>query len=178
MGFFCGRGPGLYTFPFAIDFAEKFEKEIRAARAFLDMSKGDKERRSKLAEKYERLSKMTLKEYVEEYFHDQTIGIDKRVKGLLSKEDLEDAARTRRKPVSIVKVEGRGWENFLQRVIAVSRGKIRDRQWTARFPSEQYHLKDLFFKINEPSISRIAGNVRGQEGSLYFFGDRRRTSVF
>lgn len=129
-----------------IDFAERLDRDIKAARALLDISKGDKERYAKFAGQYERLSKMPLSIYIDEYFE----GKDEK----------------------LVKADSGELEIFFQDVIAVSRGRITDRQWTKRFPSERHHLKDLFFRADEPEAIKLSGYFKGDSKTFYMISDK------
>lgn len=127
-----------------MDFAKKLEDDRASYRALLRMSSGKKsspdDRRidSGLKAIHDRLSKTSLEEYV--------------------------AGKT--KGARIVEVRSDRWAMFFGDVIAVSSGVKKDRQWTRRFPSDQHHLKQLFFEIDEAPLHGLLPYFQETGGGL------------
>lgn len=129
-----------------MDFEKKLDDDRAAYRALKGMSSGkkgstddDRYRDTKISEIYDRLSKTSVEQYA--------------------------AEKTSGKRIIYVKPDP--WERFFDDVIAVTNGTKTDRQWTRRFPSDQHHLKQLFFKSDEPPANILVNYFSSDSSGLY-----------
>jgi hypothetical protein len=92
---------------------------------------------------------------------------------LLSPED-QAVIKIKRQP-EVLKVEGKAWMDFFQRVTATLEGSEGGTEWAGRFPSGRHPMKALFFRPDEHPLDTLPAIFTRKANRLYLMRDNDGT---